>query len=301
MTSTRRAWGPVINQLYAKVFSEPNKKRFEKVTLYLSLIGFLLHLALICAKKLELLAFTFETPLLDSPVSAIYTPFTIILIYEIYLLVLNLPRSFTTSVSKQFEIISLILIRRIFADIPKVDLSADWFSTKENLELIYNILGVLILYYLIFLFNKARHKLGKKPLTEVINRFVTSKKGVSLLLLFVLIILSFTSLYNWGQGLILNDPSADINSVFYNEFFSVLILADVLILLLSFQYTERYSQIVRNTGFIISTVLIRLSFGVTGLANISLVVSSVVFGLIILWVYNLSEVEREKRSAIISD
>lgn len=299
MTTIKRAWQPIIDKLYARVFSEINKKKFEKVTLYLSIIGFFLHLILIYAKKLELIVFSFETPLLDNPISAIYTPFTIILIYEIYLLVLNLPRSFTTSVSKQFEIISLILIRRIFADIPKVDLSADWFSTKENLELIYNILGVLILYYLIFLFNKARHKLEKKPLTDVISKFVTSKKGVSLILLFVLIVLSFTSAYNWGKDLLLNDSSGDINSVFYNEFFSVLILADVLILLLSFQYTERYSQIVRNTGFIISTVLIRLSFGVTGLANISLVVSSVVFGLIILWVYNLTEKERRRRINII--
>jgi hypothetical protein len=299
MTTTKRAWQPIIDKLYARVFSDLNKKKFEKVTLYLSIVGFLLHLMLIYAKKLGLLVFSFDTPLLDSPISAIYTPFTIILIYEIYLLVLNLPRSFTTSVSKQFEIISLILIRRIFADIPKVDLSADWFSTKENLELIYNILGVLILYYLIFLFNKARHKLEKKPLTEIISKFVTSKKGVSLVLLFVLVVLSFTSAYNWGKELLLNDSSGDINSVFYNEFFSVLILADVLILLLSFQYTERYSQIVRNTGFIISTVLIRLSFGVTGLANISLVVSSVVFGLIILWVYNLTEKERRGRINII--
>ena len=299
MTTTKRAWQPIIDKLYARVFSDLNKKKFEKVTLYLSIVGFLLHLMLIYAKKLGLLVFSFDTPLLDSPISAIYTPFTIILIYEIYLLVLNLPRSFTTSVSKQFEIISLILIRRIFADIPKVDLSADWFSTKENLELIYNILGVLILYYLIFLFNKARHKLEKKPLTEIISKFITSKKGVSLVLLFVLIVLSFTSAYNWGKELLLNDSSGDINSVFYNEFFSVLILADVLILLLSFQYTERYSQIVRNTGFIISTVLIRLSFGVTGLANISLVISSVVFGLIILWVYNLTEKERRGRINII--
>jgi hypothetical protein len=299
MTTTKKAWQPIIDKLYARVFSELNKKKFEKVTLYLSIVGFILHLVLIYAKKLELVVFSFDTSLLDNPISAIYTPFTVILIYEIYLLVLNLPRSFTTSVSKQFEIISLILIRRIFADIPKVDLSADWFSTKENLELIYNILGVLILYYLIFLFNKARYKLEKKPLTDVISKFITSKKGVSLVLLFVLIVLSFTSAYNWGKDLLLNDSSGDINSVFYNEFFSVLILADVLILLLSFQYTERYSQIVRNTGFIISTVLIRLSFGVTGLANISLVVSSVVFGLIILWVYNLTEKERRRRTNVI--
>ena len=289
MTTIKRAWQPIIDKLYARVFSELNKKKFEKVTLYLSIIGFFLHLILIYAKKLELIVFSFETPLLDNPISAIYTPFTIILIYEIYLLVLNLPRSFTTSVSKQFEIISLILIRRIFADIPKVDLSADWFSTKENLELIYNILGVLILYYLIFLFNKARHKLEKKPLTDAINKFITSKRGVSLILLFVLIVLSFTSVYNWGKGLFLNNSSVDINSVFYNEFFTVLILADVLILLLSFQYTERYSQIIRNTGFIICTILIRLSFGVPGLTNVVLIISSVLFGLLILTIYNVSE------------
>jgi len=177
MATTKRTWEPVIDQMYASVFSDLNKKRFEKITLYLSIIGFLLHLILIYAKKLELVVFSFETPLLDNPISAIYTPFTIILIYEIYLLVLNLPRSFTTSVSKQFEIISLILIRRIFADIPKVDISANWFSTEENLGLIYDVLGVLILYYLIFLFNKARFKLEKKPLTDAITKFISSKRG----------------------------------------------------------------------------------------------------------------------------
>mgnify|MGYP000353464907 FL=1 len=295
MATTKRAWESVIDTMYASVFSDLNKKKFEKITLYLSIIGFLLHLILIYAKKLELVVFSFKTPLLDNPISAIYTPFTIILIYEIYLLVLNLPRSFTTSVSKQFEIISLILIRRIFADIPKVDISANWFSTEENLGLIYDVLGVLILYYLIFLFNKARFKLEKKPLTDAITKFISSKRGVSLILLFVLIVLSFTSVYNWGKDLFLNNSSLDINSVFYNEFFTVLILADVLILLLSFQYTERYSQIIRNTGFIISTILIRLSFGTTGLANVSLIVSSVLFGLIILWIYNFTEVERKKR------
>ena len=104
--------------------------------------------------------------------------------------------------------------------------------------------------------------------------------------------ISFNSVLGWASGLVYNNATEDINGIFYNEFFSVLILADVLILLLSFQYTERYSQIVRNTGFIISTILIRLSFGATGLTNISLVISSVLFGLLILKVYNLSEKER---------
>jgi hypothetical protein len=236
-----------------------------------------------------LIILKFEANLLIDPISAIYTPFSIILVYEIYLLVVNLPRSFTTSVSKQFEIISLILIRRIFADIPQIDLKAHWLNTPENLQLVCDVFGVLILFYLIFLFNKGRSKLPKKPLNPNIQSFVTSKKAVSLILLPILIITSFFSVYYWISELISNNTSSDINSIFYNEFFTILILADVFILLLSFQYTERYSQLIRNTGFVICTILIRLSFGVYGLTNVILIISSVAFGLLILTIYNLEE------------
>jgi hypothetical protein len=73
-------------------------------------------------------------------------------------------------------------------------------------------------------------------------------------------------------------------------------LADVLILLLSFQYTERYSQLIRNTGFVICTILIRLSFGVSGLTNVLLIISSVAFGLMILTIYNMEENPIERKT-----
>jgi len=279
----------VIESTYAKVFSASNQKKIEFATLWLSLIGFVFHLILIYAKKFNWFNIPFEANLLIDPISAIYTPFSIILVYEIYLLVVNLPRSFTTSVSKQFEIISLILIRRIFADIPQIDLNAHWLNTPENLQLVCDVFGVLILFYLIFLFNKGRSKLPKKPLNPNIQSFVTSKRAVSLILLPILIVTSFFSAYSWIYELMSNNTSTDINSIFYNEFFTILILADVLILLLSFQYTERYSQLIRNTGFVICTILIRLSFSVYGLANVILIISSVAFGLLILTIYNLEE------------
>jgi hypothetical protein len=260
------------------------------------MIGFIIHLFLIYAKKFDWFEISFESSLLIDPISAIYTPFSIILVYEIYLLVVNLPRSFTTSVSKQFEIISLILIRRIFADIPKIDLKANWMSTQENVQLIYDVLGVLIIFFLIFLFNKGRSRLPKKPLNPNLQSFVASKKAVSLILLPILIITSFISVYSWIYGLVYLQTTSDINAIFYNEFFTILILADVLILLLSFQYTERYSQLIRNTGFVICTILIRLSFGVSGLTNVLLIISSVAFGLMILTIYNMEENPIERKT-----
>ena len=284
-----KSWHHFIDNIFIRVFSETNQNKVERATLWFSMIGFIIHLFLIYAKKYEWFKISFESSLLIDPISAIYTPFSIILIYEIYLLVVNLPRSFTTSVSKQFEIISLILIRRIFADIPKINLEANWLSTQENIQLIYDVLGVLIIFFLIFLFNKARSRLPKKPINLNIQSFVASKKIVSLILLPILIITSFISIYQWIYGLFYLKITSDINSIFYNEFFTILILADVLILLLSFQYTERYSQLIRNTGFVICTILIRLSFGVSGLTNVLLIISSVAFGLVILNIYNMEE------------
>lgn len=284
-----KTWHLFIDNIFTKVFSPANQKMVERATLWLSVIGFFIHLIFIYAAKFGWFDFPFESSLLIDPISALYTPFSIILVYEIFLLVVNLPRSFTTSVSKQFEIISLILIRRIFADIPKIDLQADWLSTQENVQLIYDIMGVLVLYFLIYLFKKGRSRLPKKPLNPNIQRFVASKKVVSLILLPILVITWLISAYQWSYGMYYLNAAADINAIFYNEFFTILILADVLILLLSFQYTERYSQLIRNTGFVICTVLIRLSFGASGLTNVLLVVSSVAFGLAILTIYNWEE------------
>ena len=293
-----KSWHQFIDNIFIRVFSETNQNKVERATLWFSMIGFIIHLFLIYAKKYEWFKISFESSLLIDPISAIYTPFSIILIYEIYLLVVNLPRSFTTSVSKQFEIISLILIRRIFADIPKINLEANWLNTQENIQLIYDVLGVLIIFFLIFLFNKARSRLPKKPINPNIQSFVASKKIVSLILLPILIITSFISIYQWIYGLFYLKITSDINSIFYNEFFTILILADVLILLLSFQYTERYSQLIRNTGFVICTILIRLSFGVSGLTNVLLIISSVAFGLVILNIYNMEENPLQKNKVI---
>ncbi|MDG1023857.1 MAG: hypothetical protein P8O72_07415 [Flavobacteriaceae bacterium] len=287
-------WLTFFDHTFEIIFSDKNQKSIERATLWLSIVGFITHLILIYAKKFGWFYTFFEASLLDDPISAIYTPFSIILVYEIYLLIVYLPRSFTTAVSKQFEIISLILIRRIFGDIPKIELDVNWLENTANKQLIFDLSGILIIYFLIYLFNKHQNKISKKELSERLKRFVSSKRAVSLVLLPVLIFTSIYSISFWITSLFsfseIGTPLPDINSVFYNEFFTILILADVFILLLSFQYTERYSQLIRNTGFVICTILIRLSFATSGLTNILLILSSVVFGLLILRIYQKMEV-----------
>ena len=289
------AWLKFLDNSFDNIFSDKKRSIIERYTLFASILGFIIHLILIYLNNYNMLNVNFSGSLLDDPISAIYTPFSIILFYETYLLIYYLPRSFTTAISKQFEIISLIVIRKIFSDIPKINLNANWLENSPNMQLIYDLLGILILFFLIYLFNLRKEKNPVKPISDSIKRFISTKKGVSIILLPLLIIMSIYSVSNWIYEIYLVNENiksvsvSNINSVFYNEFFTILILADVFILLLSFQYTEKYSQLIRNTGFVICTILIRLSFAAKGITNILLIVSSVLFGLIILRIYQAFE------------
>ena len=278
------------SKIFNGIFSENNRKKIESFTIWSASIGFIFHLSLVLLNNYSIINIGNESLLLTNPISAIYTPFSIILYYEIFLLIFYLPRSFTTSILKQFEIISLIVIRRIFYDIPKLDLeSNNWFENADNLQITYDLICILILFFLIYLFNYVKTNIVVKK-GKNIDKFIDSKKIISVLLIPVMLVLFIIGLFNWYSiGISTNFASSFyyVNEVFYNTFFSILIIADVFILLLSFLYTERYSQIMRNTGFIICTILIRLSFSSTGLTNLLLIISSVLFGLLILKIYSL--------------
>ena len=279
------------SKIFDEIFSEENRRKIESFTIWSATVGFIFHLSLVLLNNYSIINIGNESLLLTNPISAIYTPFSIILYYEIFLLIFYLPRSFTTSILKQFEIISLIIIRRIFYDIPKLNLeSNDWFQNPDNLQITYDLISILILFFLIYLFNFVKSKIENKKGIKNIDRFIDSKKIISVILIPVMIILFILGLYNlYSIGMSSNFASSFyyVNEVFYNTFFSILIIADVFILLLSFLYTERYSQIMRNTGFIICTILIRLSFSSSGLTNLLLIISSVLFGLLILKIYSL--------------
>ncbi|NRB63094.1 MAG: hypothetical protein HRU40_08750 [Saprospiraceae bacterium] len=284
----KKTW---LHKIHTALFSASIRQKFEKVTIYAAVGGFLTHLGLIFLYKLGFLPLPDSAgELLTEPISAIYTPFSFILIFEVYELIYYLPRSFTTSIGKQYEIISLIVIRRIFKDISNLELK-DFWSNYYDRMFVGDMLGFLLLFGLIYFFHRLKKK---KPIytdPPLLNKFIAFKKATSIFLVPVFVGMALYSFVEWAYELQqfrlgMTQDLSDINKVFYDEFFTTLIMVDVLILLISLHYTDRYSQLIRNAGFIISTVLIRLSFSVTGLLNIILIVAGVLFGVLILAIYN---------------
>ena len=120
-------------------------------------------------------------------------------------------------------------------------------------------------------------------------RFISSKKIVSLSLLIVMSFMALNTIFVWVFTIYSNQTITQIDGLFFNKFFTLLILADVIILLISFRYTEEYSKLIRNTGFIISTILIRLSFSSSGYLTMILILTGVSFAYLILKIYNAIE------------
>ena len=279
-----------VDHIFDTIFSIKSQKSFEKYILILATGGFILHLLLIFLNKYGYINFTFNDTLLLDPISALYTPFSFILVYEAYLLIYYLPNSFTVTVVKEYEIISLILIRKIFKDFPLVDLDVPFFSNENNVQLLYDISGILIVFFLIFLFKTTAGRPKTIKPDARLKKFISQKKFISILLVPILLTLAIWSFYSWIDSSILSNGSVqNLNYLFFVDFFTILILVDVFILLISFRYTERYSQLIRNTGFIISTILLRLSFAATGIVSVVLIASGILFGLIILAIFKRME------------
>lgn len=285
----------ILPLLFDHLLSETTREKAEKTILSIALLSFFIHLVIIYLVKLDFIQLTSDSELLKNPISAIYTPFSFILIYEVYLLIYYLPKSFTTYINKQYEIITLIVIRKLFKDLSALELSSNWFEIKGDLQFTYDIVASLLLFYLIFLFQKqgqlkfAQPEAGK----PIIERFVAKKKLIAVILVPLFFGIALYTLIIWCLGISATSnelpPFESINNIFFDQFFTILILVDVVLLLLSFFYTDQFHKIIRNSGFIISTILLRMSFGVSGLISTILIVSAVLFGLAIISIHNKYE------------
>ncbi len=288
-----------FENLYQKLLSDKTQKRSERIILVIAIASFLIHLIIIYLVDFGIIYLSKPSDLLKNPIAAIYTPFSFILVYEVYLLIYYLPKSFTTYIGKQYEIISLIIIRRLFKDLSNLSLSSDWFKIKDDLQFTYDLIASVLLFFLIYQFyiqSKKRFTIDANDEIKAkgLESFIKMKKVLAASLVPVIIFVAIYSFISWflvaiNAGIETDVSFKNINNIFFEQFFTILIIVDVILLLFSFFHTDEFHKVIRNSGFIISTILIRISFSVTGLLNTVLIISAIIFGLLILIIHNKFE------------
>ena len=232
------------------------RRRVEHGLVTLALVMFCIHLGLYGLGQLG--ALTLPASLFSHPLQSLYTPFSIILIAEVYLLVYYLPTSFARSLGKQIEIVALIEIRSVFKDL---DTTSNWPWEAAFFPHLLSAMvlgGALVWFYHLLPRRVARIE------EQDLARFVDFKTALAGLLSVALVGLSVYSLGAWVMEIVTTPDHlhSDLNSIFYNEFFTALILVDVLLLVVSFRYSDDFGLVLRNSGFVVATILLRRALGI---------------------------------------
>ncbi len=197
---------------------------------------------------------------------AVEIAITLLLSWEVVGLVFGIARSVSNAAGKQFEIFSLILLRHSFEEFGHLGEPIVWEQAKEPVvRMLSNGFGALAIFVLLgFYYAAQRHR----PITGDAREresFVAAKKLVALFLLGVLGALAVRAAIH--------------RSDFFASLYTVLVLADVLLVFLSLRYSAAYHVVFRNSGLAVATVLLRLALAAPAFYNAALGVAAAIFAL----------------------
>jgi hypothetical protein len=218
---------------------------------------------------------------------AIIWAFTLLLVAEVVSLVLALAQSVSTAVGKQLEIMSLILIRQSFKELSSFPEPIEWSHgvRDQMLYILSDAFGALAIFALLLVFVRQQRHLPIGRNDGERSSFIAAKKLIALVLLASLAITGAVVVWSWtaaAAGAGTRPPAHD----FFEILYTLLIFADVLIVLISLRTTVAYPVVFRYFGFAVATVLIRLALTAPRFIDAGLGVTAAVFAVALTWVYN---------------
>ncbi len=257
-------------------------KRTERIAANFLIMAFLASLALIELARQDLLPAEIAVHLHKNHYYAINVAFSMLLGLEVFGLVFSLANSVSVSVGKQFEILSLILLRHSFKEIVHFSEPLEWYKALSPLlHMLSNAGGALVIFLLLGVYYKMQHHRVITQDTGATANFIASKKIVSLLLLVLFSIIGTVNGFRYIAGSAPGD--------FFSLIYTILVFSDVLLVLISLRYSSSYPIVFRNSGFAVSTVVIRLALTAPPYFNVLLGIGAMAFAIGITVAYNRYE------------
>ena len=273
-------WNKKAFQLSMGDFSE---EYIRKVAIVFAVVGFFVHILVWVLFETGNITITGEaSELVKSPLSTLYTPFSILLVYEVYQLIRTIPDSFSSSVGKQYEIATLLVVRDILKRLSEVQNSQGWkISSDLGFLLVECVAFLVLLYTSLTYFRISSSSEKSEEMTDNIAIFVEAKRGIANAMLLIFLVIAAYSFYTW-YGSVQEGGGSVSRVIFFLDFFTFLILADILILLISYWFYTDFGNLARNTGFVLSTVIIRVAISSEGISSMILFTLSGLLGIAIL-------------------
>lgn len=210
---------------------------------------------------------------------AIKLAFGLVLIQEVIDLVFTLPCSMSRAVGKQFEILALILLRNAFKELVHFEEPLEIaHGIGPVLPIIADACGSLIIFVGLGVYSRLHVKRKSSKSAVDLYRFVATKKLLALIMLGVF----FTIAVQTGMETLRTGHAQP----FFDVFYTVLIFSDILLVLISSLYLPSFYSTFRNSGFAVSTLLIRMALASPRFFDSLLGVTAVAFAICLTLAYN---------------
>jgi len=215
-----------------------------------------------------------------SPFFAIELAFNVLLIFEVLGLIFLIPKSVADAVGKQFEIISLLLLRDAFKEFGHFLGKMNWEVgfEYELLPIVSDAFGAILIFLITGLFYKAQKHIKITQSFQKQRGFVTVKKLLSIYLTITFIVLGIIDLVSAYQT----------HQFLYSIklFYTLLIFTDVFILLFSLRYSTKYYNLFRYSSFALATIFLRLTLSAPPYFNVVLAVIAGLMVIGVTYIYN---------------
>lgn len=220
---------------------------------------------------------------------SIQLAFTLILALEVISLIFVLPASLSKSMGKQLEILTLILLRNAFKELSIMPEPID--ISMDNLHQLFDIAvsgtGALVVFLCLgsYRYLVQRQRLFLRD-QLMLTRYVRCKKLLAVCLLLLFVGLGIYDLPQFAEG-------RDAN--FFETIYTILIFADIAMVLIAQRFMPSYYAVFRNSGYVIGTLLMRLSLSAQPILCSSIAVFAAIYVLALTWGTNFFH-PRECRS-----
>lgn len=239
-------------------------------------IIFLGYVALIEARREGWLPQNMATIVPTNHFQAIHLAFTLILGLEVMGLILSLSESISRSIGKQFEIMALILLRDAFKELTNLPEPVNLAGGPEPLFHIgLAAIGALAIFVALGFYQRLRRHQNYLRNPTTLQRYITYKKGFALLLVGIFVGVAVRDVW------VFLDSGAETS--FFETIYTVLIFADIALVLISQRFMPSFHAVFRNSGFVIGTLMMRLALSAPWPWNVATSVFAAFYVLALTW------------------
>jgi len=211
--------------------------------------------------------------------------FTLLLGIEVIGLVFGLSGSTANTMGRQFEILSLILLRQSLKELVHFPEPIYWDAVRDAIpRMAADASAAVLIFALVGVFYRLQRVTESQLSEEERANFTASKEVVALVLLAIFAYLALETVGAIPGGTIA--PASQRAEYFFEQFYTVLVFADILVVLLALRHSFAYDLVLRNSGFAAATVLIRLALTAPPFVNGALGVGATLLGIALTWAYN---------------